>query len=173
MLDFLVSDTLDDYSQLFCSFTQHGFGWTPGVGDRQGGLACYGSWGRKELDKTKQLNWTELQLKQYLWPCNKQNKTSLVAQTVRRLPTMRETRVWSLGPEDPLEKEMATHPVFLPGKSHGWRSLAGYSPWGWKELDTILLCCDFKRATSFLLSISKKGSQCQGFPVSGFSLILK
>ena len=27
-------------------------------------------------------------------------------------------------------------PVFLPGKSHGWRSLVGYSPWGHKELDT-------------------------------------
>ena len=27
-------------------------------------------------------------------------------------------------------------PVFLPGKSHGWRSLVGYSPWGCKELDT-------------------------------------
>ena len=26
-------------------------------------------------------------------------------------------------------------PVFLPGKSHGWRSLVGYSPWGHKELD--------------------------------------
>ena len=34
---------------------------------------------------------------------------SLVAQTVKRLPTMRETRVRSLGWEDPLEKEMATH----------------------------------------------------------------
>ena len=31
----------------------HGFGWTPGVGDRQGGLACCGSWGRKELDTTE------------------------------------------------------------------------------------------------------------------------
>ena len=37
--------------------------------------------------------------------------------------------VRSLGWEDPLEKEMATHPVFLPGESHGWRSLVGYSPW--------------------------------------------
>ena len=27
-------------------------------------------------------------------------------------------------------------PVLLPGKSHGWRSLVGYSPWGRKELDT-------------------------------------
>ena len=35
--------------------------------------------------------------------------TSLVAQTVKRLPAMRETWVQSLGQEDPLEKEMATH----------------------------------------------------------------
>ena len=38
----------------------HGFGWTPGVGDGQGGLACCGSWGRKESDTTtERLNWTE------------------------------------------------------------------------------------------------------------------
>ena len=34
--------------------------WTPGVGDEQGGLACYDSWGRKESDMTERLNWTEL-----------------------------------------------------------------------------------------------------------------
>ena len=34
--------------------------WTPGVCDGQGGLACCNSWGRKELDTTEQLNWTEL-----------------------------------------------------------------------------------------------------------------
>ena len=34
---------------------------------------------------------------------------SLVAQKVRNLPAMQETWVWSLGQEDPLEKEMATH----------------------------------------------------------------
>ena len=38
----------------------HGFGWTLGVGDGQGGLACCSSWGRKELDTTEWLNWTEL-----------------------------------------------------------------------------------------------------------------
>ena len=37
----------------------HGFGWTPGVGDGQGGLACYSPWGRKESDTTERLNWTE------------------------------------------------------------------------------------------------------------------
>ena len=51
-------------------------GWTPGVGDEQGALACCDSWGRKESDTTEWLNWTELT-------------------------------------------------VFLPGESHGQRSLAG------------------------------------------------
>ena len=50
-----------------------------------------------------------------------------------------ETRVQSLGQEDPLEKEMATHSSIpgsiLPGKSHGQGSLVGYSPWGGKESD--------------------------------------
>ena len=35
------------------------FEWTPGVGDGQGGLECCNSWGRKESDKTEQLNWIE------------------------------------------------------------------------------------------------------------------
>jgi len=62
---------------------------------------------------------------------------SLVAQTVKRLHAMQETWVRSLGWEDPLEKEMATHSrIFLPRKFHGWRSLVGYRPWGRKELDT-------------------------------------
>ena len=37
----------------------HGFGWTPEVGDGQGGLVCCGSWGRRELNTTERLNWTE------------------------------------------------------------------------------------------------------------------
>ena len=60
---------------------------------------------------------------------------SLVAQTVKHLPTTRETQVRSLAREDPLEKEMATHSSPLPRKFHGWRSLMGYSPWGCKESD--------------------------------------
>ena len=38
----------------------HGFGWTPGVGDGQGGLACCGSWGHKESDTTERLNWQSM-----------------------------------------------------------------------------------------------------------------
>jgi len=40
----------------------HEFGWTPGVGDGQGGLACCDSCGRKESDMTELLNWTELEV---------------------------------------------------------------------------------------------------------------
>ena len=56
-----------------------------------------------------------------------------MTQTVKCLPAMPETRVQSLGWDDPLEKEMQPTPVFLPGKFHGQRSLVGYSPWGHKE----------------------------------------
>ena len=45
-----------------------------------------------------------------------ENRASLVAQMVKRLPAMRETRVQSLGWEDPLEKEMATHSSILAWK---------------------------------------------------------
>ena len=55
---------------------------------------------------------------------------SLVAQTVKNPPAMRETWVRSLGWEDPLEEGMATHSNILAGESHGQRSLVEYSPWG-------------------------------------------
>ena len=41
--------------------------WTPGVGDGQGGLVCCNSWGRKESDMTKWLNWTELNWPKLNW----------------------------------------------------------------------------------------------------------
>ena len=40
----------------------HGFGWTPGVGDGQGGLACCGSWDCKESDTTERLKWTDFRI---------------------------------------------------------------------------------------------------------------
>ena len=49
---------------------------------------------------------------------------------------MPEMPVRSLDWEEPLEKEMGTHSVVLPGKSYGQRSLAGYSPGGPQESDT-------------------------------------
>ena len=58
-----------------------------------------------------------------------------MAQMTKRLSTMQETWVRSLGWKDPLEKEMAIHSSILPGKFHGQRSLVSYSPWGRKESD--------------------------------------
>ena len=60
----------------------------------------------------------------------------LVAQMVKHLPTMWETWVRPLGQEDPLEKKMQLTPVLLPGKSHGQRSVIGYSLCSRKESDT-------------------------------------
>ena len=56
-----------------------------------------------------------------------------------RLPMqeIQETRVQSLGQEDPWRWKWQPTPVFLPGKSHGQRCFMGYSPWGRKELNTI------------------------------------
>ena len=54
-------------------------------------------------------------------------KVSLVAQTVKNPPAVRETQVQSLGQEDPLEKGWLPTPVFLPEEFHGQRSLVGYT----------------------------------------------
>ena len=53
---------------------------------------------------------------------------------------MQETWVWSLGQEDPLEKEMATHFQYsCLEKFYGQRSLVGYSPWGHKRVGHNLI----------------------------------
>ena len=61
---------------------------------------------------------------------------SLVAHTVKRLPTVWETWVQSLGREGLLEKKMATHSSIPAWKIPWTESLVGYSPWGCKESDT-------------------------------------
>ena len=61
---------------------------------------------------------------------------SLVTQTVKCLPAMRETWVRSLGWEDPLEKEMATHSSPLAWKIPWTEEPGRLQPWGHKELDT-------------------------------------
>ena len=58
-----------------------------------------------------------------------------MAQRLKRLPPMRETRVQSLVRKIPWRREWQPTPVFLPGEFQGQKSLAGYSPWGCKELD--------------------------------------
>ena len=47
-----------------------------------------------------------------------------------------ETQIQSWAGKIPWRRTWQPTPVFLPGESHGWRNLAGYSPWGHEELDT-------------------------------------
>ena len=89
----------------------------------QRSLAGYSPWGCKESDTTEQLHSlhslffrpikleTHLQLQHIII-----KKTSLVAQRVKHLPAMQETRVQSLGREDLQEKEMAIHSSILAWK---------------------------------------------------------
>ena len=58
-----------------------------------------------------------------------------MAQTVKRLRTMRETWVQSLGREDPLEKEMATHSSILAWKMPWMEEPGGLQSWGRKDSD--------------------------------------
>ena len=51
--------TEDEMGRWHHRLNRHGFVWTPGIGDEQGGLACCSPWGRKELDTTEQLNCTD------------------------------------------------------------------------------------------------------------------
>ena len=59
-----------------------------------------------------------------------------MAQRLKHLPAVRETWVWSLGLEDPLEKEMATHSSILDWRIPWTEEPGGYSPRGCKELYT-------------------------------------
>ena len=95
-------------------------------------------------------------------------KASLVVQWVKNPPAMKETQVRSLGWFDPWvgfnpwvrkipwRKKWQPTPVFLPGKSHGQRSLPGYSPWGrrrvkhnlgTKQQQQLFIACGAKHLT--------------------------
>ena len=95
------------------------------VGTRQVQIAggrnmCPLSWGPRRISRDKKNS----------------SGDSQVAQMVKNLPAVQETQVPSPGPEDPLEKGMATHSSILAWRIPWQRSLVGYSPWGHKESGT-------------------------------------
>ena len=63
-------------------------------------------------------------------------RASLVAQSVKNPPAVQETQVWSLGREDPLEKEMATHSSIFAWRTPWTEEPGGLRPMGSQELDT-------------------------------------
>ena len=96
--------------------------------------------------------------------------TSLVAQMVKHLLTMRETRVRFLGWEDPLEKEMATHSSALAWKIPWMEERGGYSPWDRKESDTTeqphftFLCWRYHCLSTRFCFYFPIGIPCLGLP---------
>ena len=58
-----------------------------------------------------------------------------MAQEVKNLPAMQETRFNPWVGKIPWRRKGSPTPIFLPGEFYGQRSLADYSPWGCKELD--------------------------------------
>ena len=63
----------------------------------------------------------------------------------------------------PWRRKWQPTPVFLPGKSHGQRNLAGYSPWGSKELDTI----ERLSTPTHIIQKIKCSQQCKQWPENG------
>ena len=107
---------------------------------------------RTQLSDQTELNWTEGLL------------TSLVAQMVKHLPTMWKTRVQSLGWNIFWRRKWQPTPVFLPGKSHGWRSLVGYSSWSHKESDTTERVHFTKTSYHVLWSLTNWPGKCRSKP---------
>ena len=80
----------------------------------QRSLVGYSPWGCKELDTTK----------------HTPTQASLVAQTVKHLPACGRPGFDSWVGKIPWRRKWQSAPAFLPGKSHGWRSLIGYTVHG-------------------------------------------
>ena len=72
---------------------------------------------------------SSLKILSKIYVCPHVTRGFQVVQWVKNLPAMQETQIRSMGGGDPLEKEMTTHSIILPDKSHGQRSLKGYCPW--------------------------------------------
>ena len=110
--------------------------WTPGVGVRQGVLACCDSWGHKESDTTERLNWTEASF------CGRL-RNSVSWPSLEVCMCMCVSIVFFLKPCYSiyiLEEGMVTHSRILPSESHGQRLLAvhrsqrvshDWSNWAW------------------------------------------
>ena len=118
--------------------------WTPGVGDGQGGLACCNSLGRKESDMTERLISSDLKITADGDRGHEIKRCLLLGRkAMTNLDSILKSRDITSPTKVRLVKAMifpvvmyGCEPVLLPGNSHGWKSLAGCSPWGPQESDT-------------------------------------
>ena len=96
----------------------------------QRSLAGYGPWGCKEPDTSYLLDLAHIS-------GDMEGRNCYLAQMIKNLPAMQETRVQSLGQEDPLEKEVATHSNILAWESPWTEETGRLQSMGSQELDTI------------------------------------
>ena len=89
--------------------------------------------------------------KEPTYPCN---QASVMAQIIKNLTVMQETRVQYLGRKIPWRKKWLPTPIFMSGEFHEQRRLEGYSPWGYGELDMT------ERLTLSFLSIQLHYGVC-------------
>ena len=96
------------------------------------------------------------------------NVFEFMAQRLKRLPARQETWVQSLVGKIPWRRKWQPTPVFLPGESHGRRSLVGYSPRGCKELDTAEQLHFTSLHFKYSWPLNNKGLNCSGSLMHGF-----
>ena len=81
----------------------HGFECTLGVGDGQGGLVCWGAWGRKESDMTERLSWIELNTCFWTsWAWNTETVQYCTVKYTEAPPLVVDARTWPCVPDNEL-----------------------------------------------------------------------
>ena len=100
----------DEMAGWYHGLDGHESEWTPGVGDEQGGLACWDSWGLKESDTTEWLNWTELNWSRVWYP-----KTI----NIRAIQLSCFSHVWLCDPMDCSLPGSSIHGIF-PARILEW-----------------------------------------------------
>ena len=120
--------------------------WTPGVSDEQGGLACCDSWGHKESDTIERLNWTEREI-------ITEFNCFFCLFVFKALCSNYDITKTDYVYRGPWRKKWQPTTLFLPGKVHRQRSLAGYSPWGHKKSETAEQLTLHNRGHYFFFSL--------------------
>ena len=114
----------------------HEFGWTLGVGDGQGGLACCDSWGCKESNTTEWLNWTELNYTCYLSGFNTIKYFLLIH--IKPIQARWASSIWQLhNAQHVVSRSGCQLPQWREGlratqrefKFQAWKQLASQLPW--------------------------------------------
>jgi len=102
-----------------------------------------------------------LEVRNLWWIALTEYSVEMGFSSQKGIPSGAQDSIW-VG-KIPWSRKWQPTPVFLPGKSHGQRNLAGYSPWGSKELDTI----ERLSTPTHIIQKIKCSQQCKQWPENG------